>query len=235
MDVDRLWKVLDSVQAQIRVFDAKAQIVIAIDGVLAGFFGSQTVKIAELLASHPSSAISLSLILIGAACLLLLASSLMFAVFTVHPRLHLNQPHSRLFFVHLYNECGRDYAKARQLLTSLSDEDLSADLANQVLATSIICSTKSHRFKYGLFAMCGSVILWIATLFFQFAAQHRITTSVTTATVSRASIGTDPVTQLSSVSAQCAVPLQTGSAAISPTKLKNHSEPQKRKQRVPCP
>src|SRR5271166_1312098 len=129
MDVDKLWKVLDSVQAQIRVFDAKAQIVIAIDGVLAGFFGAQTVKIAELLALQPSSAISWSLILIGAACLVALASSVMFAVFTVHPRLHLNQPHSRVFFAHLYGEFGRDYTKARQALTSVSDEDLSADLA----------------------------------------------------------------------------------------------------------
>jgi Family of unknown function (DUF5706) len=178
MDVDRLWKVLDSVQAQIRVFDAKAQIVIAIDGVLAGFFGSQTVKIAELLALQPFSVISWSLMLIGAACLVALASSMMFAVFTVHPRLHLNQPPSRIFFAHLYEEFGRDYAKARDALTSVSDEHLSADIANQVLATSIICSTKAHRFKYGLFTMCGAVLLWIAILFCQFIAQHKITASV---------------------------------------------------------
>jgi hypothetical protein len=234
MDVDRLWKVLDAVQAQIRVFDTKAQIVIAIDGVLAGFFGSQTVKIAELSALQPSSVVSRALVLIGAACLLLLASSVMFAVFTVHPRLHLNQPRSRLFFVHIYDECGRDYSKARQVLTSLSDEDLSADLANQVLATSIICNTKSHRFKYGLFAMCGSVILWIAILFFQFVAQHRITASVTGAPVSRASIGADPATRPSLPSTQSAVALQP-TAVIPPARPKHNSERHGGKQHIPCP
>lgn len=225
MDVDKLWKVLDSVQAQIRVFDAKAQIVIAIDGVLAGFFGSQTVKIAELLALQPSSAISWPLMLIGATCLVALASSVMFAVFTVHPRLHLNQPHSRLFFAHLYNEFGRDYAKARQALTSVSDEDLSADLANQILATSAICSKKSQRFKYGLFTMGGAVLLWIATLFFQFVAEHRITA------VNHAIASADA--NLQRVATQTPTPAATLTPAL-PAGPNKESRGQARKQHIPC-
>lgn len=234
MDVDKLWKVLDSVQAQIRVFDAKAQIVIAIDGVLAGFFGSQTVKIAELLALQPSSAISWSLILIGATCLVALASSVMFAVFTVHPRLHLNQPHSRLFFAHLYNEFGRDYAKARQALTSVSDEDLSADLSNQILATSAICSKKSHRFKYGLFTMCGAVLLWIATLFFQFIAQHRIASSAPIGVAGYPNVTAGASLHPATTRTPSVMSSPTSTTAIDKAPLHKTSRGPSQKQQVPC-
>lgn len=172
MDLDRLWKVLDSVQAQIRVFDAKAQIVIAIDGVLAGFFGSQTIKIAELLASQHGTASSVCLVTTLFLCIGLLVISLMLAVSTVHPRLHLDQPHSRLFFAHICSEFKRDYVRAGQVLSSISNDELSADLASQILANSIICETKAKRFKHALLSMSGAVLVWIAILFFQFIVQE---------------------------------------------------------------
>jgi hypothetical protein len=174
MDSDKLWKLLDSVQAQIRVFDTKAQIVIAIDGVLAGFFGTQTAKMAELIGQRPGSIWSVLLLVFGAGCIALLLSSLLLAVNTVHPRLHLGQPNSRLFFVHIFHEFKRDYARAGEVLTSLPVEELSADLANQILANSIVCCTKAKRFKHALYAMSAAVIVWIVVLFVQFAVQERI-------------------------------------------------------------
>jgi hypothetical protein len=48
MDRDEVWKLLDAVQSQIRVFDTKAQVALAIDSALAGFLGSQILKTAEL-------------------------------------------------------------------------------------------------------------------------------------------------------------------------------------------
>jgi len=101
MDADKLWKLLDSVQAQIRVFDTKAQIVIAIDGVLAGFFGTQIAKMAEAIGQQHGSTWHVLLGVFDVASLILLVSSLLLAVNTVHPRLHLDQPNSRLFFAHI--------------------------------------------------------------------------------------------------------------------------------------
>jgi hypothetical protein len=182
MESDKLWKILDSVQAHIRVFDAKAQIVIAVDGVLAGFFGSQTVKIAELIAlQRPPSALSLTLAVVGVTCVVALGSSLMFAVFTVYPRLHLKQPDSRIFFAHICRQFGRDYAKGAAAFASLNEEELAADLSNQIVANSIICSTKAQRFRNGLLLMSSAVLLWIVTLFFQFAVQHSVTRSASPA------------------------------------------------------
>src|SRR6267154_3252286 len=142
MDSDKLWKLLDSVQAQIRVFDTKAQIVIAIDGVLAAFFGTQTSKMAELIGQQPNSTFSVFLIVFAVGCIGFLVYSLLFAVATVHPRLHLDQPNSRLFFIHIAQEFKRDYSRAGEVLTSLTPDQLSADLAHQILVNSIICCTK---------------------------------------------------------------------------------------------
>lgn len=178
MDTDKLWKVLDSVQAHIRVFDAKAQIVIAVDGVLAGFFGSQTVKIAELIAQlRPASALSVTLAVAAVACIVALGSSLMLAVFTVYPRLHLKQPDSRIFFAHICREFGQDYAKGASAFASMNEEVLASDLSNQIVANSIICSAKAERFRNGLLLMACAVLLWIFTLCFQFAVQHEVTRS----------------------------------------------------------
>jgi len=185
MDSDKLWKLLDSVQAQIRVFDTKAQIVIAIDGVLAGFFGTQTAKMAELIGQQPSSIFSVFLIVFGVGCIGFLLYSLMFAVATIHPRLHLDQPHSRLFFVHISQEFKRDYSRAAEVLTSLTPEELSADLAHQILVNSIICCTKAKRFKHALLAMSAAVIVWVLVLFMQFARQEEAVVSITPVSQSR--------------------------------------------------
>jgi Pycsar effector protein len=172
MDSDKLWKLLDSVQAQIRVFDTKAQIVIAVDGVLAGFFGTQTSKMAELIGQQPSSIFSILLIVFGVGCIGFVLYSLLFAVATVHPRLHLDQPNSRLFFVHIAQEFKRDYSRAGDVLMGLTLDELSVDLAHQILVNSIICCTKAKRFKHALLAMSAAVIVWVLVLFMQFARQE---------------------------------------------------------------
>jgi hypothetical protein len=162
------------VQAQIRVFDTKAQIVIAVNGVLAGFFGSQTSKMAELIGQRPGSIWSILLVGAGVVCIGLVLSSLLLAVNTVHPRLHVDQPNSRLFFAHIFDEFGRDYSRAASVLTSLTGEELNADVSNQILANSIVCSAKAKRFKYALFAMSGAIIVWVFVLFIQFGGQEAL-------------------------------------------------------------
>jgi hypothetical protein len=182
MNADRLWKILDSVQAHVRVFDAKAQIVIAIDGILAGFFGSQTVKLVELLGQLPNSILPVVLVATGVTCLVALGASLLYAVTTVHARLQLKQPNSRIFFAHICQEFGRNYEKARQAFSSADDDELVADVSNQILANSIICSAKAERFRKSLFLMSFAVLFWLATLVVQGLVQHQISVSLATPT-----------------------------------------------------
>ena len=174
MDVDKLWKLLDSVQSQIRVFDTKAQLVIAIGGLLAGFFGTQTGKMAELIGQRPGSLWSILLTAAGVTCVCLVLCSLLLAVSTVHPRLSLGQPNSRLFFMHIAGEFKENYSHAADVLTALTPEQLSRDLSNQILANSVICCTKAKRFKHALFTLSVAVIVWVFVLFIQFADQEEL-------------------------------------------------------------
>ena len=174
MDTDKLWKILDGVQAQIRAYDTKAQIVVGIDAALLGFLSTQAGAMATAVATRGFHVSTISLIATGVACLVLLLVSLAHAILTVYPRLKLGQPRSRIFFVHLAEDFGRDYAAARQDLVAMNDEALQNDVANQIQANSLVCQAKSNRFAVGLLTMAMGLVLWCSTLVLHFSVQHLV-------------------------------------------------------------
>lgn len=174
MTCDRLWKVLDGIQSQIRAYDAKAQILIAIDGIIAGFLGSNVGKIADAVKNGRSSLSSI-LVAAGALALIFLVVSLTHAVLTVQPHVRLNQPASSIFFLHIANGFESEYAKARDTLVGMTDVAHAEDLGNQILATSLICRTKAKRFDIALFSMCAALIAWVAMLVVQFVIEQQHT------------------------------------------------------------
>jgi hypothetical protein len=177
MNADRLWKILDAIQAQIRSFDTKAQIALGINGILAGFFGANTGKLGESWIHASSTYSARLLIALAILTLLLMSISVMFAVFTIHPRLHLKQPNSHIFFAHISNVFGNDYEQLRKTFNCITESEHIADLENQILAVSIICSKKAQLFKYALFTMAVGLWLWVATLGIQFRVAQRIDTA----------------------------------------------------------
>jgi hypothetical protein len=164
MNADRLWKILDAIQGQIRAFDTKAQIVIGINGILAGFFGASAGKLGETFAAAAGTWLSPWIIVFAVLTLLFMLGSILIAVFTIHPRLHLNQPQSRIFFAHISNEFGADYPRMRQSYECLTEHEHQADLENQILTVSTICCKKARLFKYALFSMAIALIAWVGML-----------------------------------------------------------------------
>src|SRR5436309_854119 len=134
MDVQHVWRILDGIQAQIRAYDAKAQIVIGIDGALAGLLVTQTSSVAAALVATWPQAKAIGLVASAAVCIVLLTTSIGFATFTIYPRLKLNQPNSLLFFDHIVGLFGANYEKARETYSGTSEDELRSDLSNQVLA-----------------------------------------------------------------------------------------------------
>src|ERR1700746_1076670 len=57
MNFDRMWNLLDSIQSQVRAFDATAQVAIAVNGILAGFVAAEIIKAAEYGGSGAATAI----------------------------------------------------------------------------------------------------------------------------------------------------------------------------------
>lgn len=163
MTIDQLWKLLDSIQTQIRTFDTKAQIALGLDSVLAGLLGAQLAKGFELAKWHfdfiLTSLLAISILSIGS-----LVTSAFFAILTVIPRLHLDQPKSHFFFCHLVELYGRNFHAAEKSLIALDDQQMLRQLASQVQTTAIICDVKASRSLRALRFMTITLILYIATI-----------------------------------------------------------------------
>lgn len=162
MNIDQLWKLLDSVQAQIRTFDTKAQIALGLDSLLAGLLGAELAKGFELAKWHFDYILT-GLLIIAVASIVSLLASALFAIFTVVPRLHLDQPKSHFFFCHLVEMYGRKFHAAEKSLIALADDQMLHQLASQVQTNSIICDVKASRSRHALWLMTVALVLYVMT------------------------------------------------------------------------
>lgn len=170
MKVERLVQILDAVQSQIRFFDTKAQLVLGIDGILAGFLGVNTETIASAISDKSPSWVSIGLDIFFAAYLIALVLSLLWGFKTVYPRTDVKQPESRIFFIHVARHYKENYKQAVEDLTGMSDEHLSDDIAKQVLANSRVGLDKYESLKKAVFWMGISVFCWVWILTLLFVA-----------------------------------------------------------------
>ena|SRR5437016_6258655 len=166
MDRTTLLYILDSIQTQIRFFDMKAQLVLATDGVLAGFLGLQTPRVAAAIRSEHWSASTFPLLVTFAGCCAMLLFSLYQGFRTVRPRVKLSQPESRIFFDHIAKQYGSDYSRIAEEYLRIPDEELQRDAATQILATSKLCSAKLHDLTLAADYLLVALLFWLATLLF---------------------------------------------------------------------
>ena len=164
MKVEQLLRILDGIQNQIRFLDTKAQIVLGIDGVLAGFVGLHTKTIALAISDKCLSWPNIGLEMFYAAYLIALVLSLFWALKAVYPRTEVKQPKSRIFFIHIAKEYQEDYKKISTDLSNMSNEELSEDVSKQILANSRVGLEKYESFKKAVVSMAISVFCWVSIL-----------------------------------------------------------------------
>jgi len=143
MTFDRIKSLLESIQAQIRAFDSKAQVLLGVNGVLAGFISAELAKTTDYGLGMPKRIVALAIVLSIAAIAALISFGLSLRV--LNPQLHLSQPHSNFFFCHIAQHYGRNFKQAAQDFLALEEQAAAEDLAQQVLANSIICDVKAKR------------------------------------------------------------------------------------------
>jgi len=170
MKVERLLQILDGIQSQIRFLDTKAQIVLGIDGVMAGFLGLHTKTIASAVFDRWLSWPSIGLEIFYAAYLIAVVLSLYWVFKTVYPRTDVNQPKSRIFFIHIAENYQEDYKRVSTELVDMSDEELSDDTSKQILANSRVGLEKYESLKKAVVWMAISVFCWISILTLLFVA-----------------------------------------------------------------
>jgi hypothetical protein len=149
MDEGQLWKLLDSLQAQIRAFDTKAQVALGLDSLMAGLMGTEIVRAVDLSSWHIDGSTAWFCAFAGSSVISLLVS-VVFAIRTALPRLHLKQLRSHFFFCHLVELYGRRFGEAAKSLIALSDKQMVQELATQVQANAIICDAKSSGSRAAL-------------------------------------------------------------------------------------
>jgi hypothetical protein len=163
MNAEQLSKLLESTQGHIRAFDSKAQIALGLDSLLAGFVGAELAKGFEFASWHFSGWL-VTLLVISILSLAAAIGSAFFAIFTIVPRLHLQQPKSHFFFCHLVEMYGRNYHAAANSLIALNEDQVLHQLASQVHTNAIIGDAKASRSCRALYLMLTALILYIMAL-----------------------------------------------------------------------
>lgn len=163
MDRDAIWKLLGDVQAQIRVFDTKAQVALGIDGVLAGFLGAQLLKVAGDGAKAPMIPVVLALGL-SLVSFTSMATSFALALRAVNPTLELKQPRSHFFFAHIAEKHGLDFNSAARDLIYLSEGKVVEELGTQVAVNSVIGTYKAQRCQRALIATAVALAFYLLSL-----------------------------------------------------------------------
>lgn len=163
MNTDQLSKLLESIQAHIRVFDTKAQIALGLDSLLVGFVGAELAKGCEL-ASWNFHGSLITLLVTAALSLTGAVLSALFAIVTIVPRLELKQPKSHFFFCHLVEMYGRDYQRAATALIELGEDQIQHQLATQIQTNAVIAEAKAARSSRALYLMTAGLSLYITSL-----------------------------------------------------------------------
>lgn len=156
--------ILQGVNEWLRFSDSKAGVIIAFQGVTAGFLISNAKILSEVgkLGGSCTRFICLFLLVIGAASSLI---SLLYSFKVVYPRLNIGEPKSRIFFAHIASlKTATDYSKE----ISNKDYDLETDISNQIWANSKVAWRKYKAIHYSMLTAAigyvtlglGSLIVW---------------------------------------------------------------------------
>lgn len=148
--IESLWKIYDAINDLIRFADTKATAILAINGVIAGFFFSNINEVQIFLGQKPPSvvplAIAITFVLLSAGC----------SAYCILPRLG-SKKNCLIFFCDIARNYKRDtdYETAWKKVTRSKME---TDLTHQIWANSKIASK-----KYDL-VWC-SVLFFVSALF----------------------------------------------------------------------
>jgi hypothetical protein len=169
MTTERLFRLLDTVQSHIRIFDTKAQIVMAGAGLLATAYSVMAPRYEKaLIDQSPSTPLSILTLLLGAAGLAAFVFCLVNAFLTLNPRTKLKQPDSLLFFVHLSRQYGTDYLRCFKDISHVTEELLRRDLTNQILVNSNICNKKCSHARGALQFLFAGFACWVVLFILTF-------------------------------------------------------------------
>lgn len=150
---ENLWNTYNALNEWIRFSDTKATALLAINGVITGFYFSNIAQLKSILSDKPITCFPLLMIVV-----FIFLSSL-FSMFCIIPRLKINKKDSLIFFYDIAKKYSNveEYQKAVE--ESLIGGNFKKELSSQIWANSKV-STK--KYDWVTFSIC----FFVATIFF---------------------------------------------------------------------
>jgi hypothetical protein len=153
-----LWKTYDAINELIRFADTKATAILAIDGVIAGFFFSNIETIQNVLSQKPVAIIPL-IMAVGFILISLGASA-----YCIAPRLKMNKSECPIFFYDISKYPSVEaYKKAAE--SEMSNDKIERHLTDQIWANSKIAERKYEAVTMSVIVFVALVITSIAFMF----------------------------------------------------------------------
>ncbi len=148
---ENLWKTYEAINELVRFADTKATAILAVNGVIAGFYFSNIGTLQAILLQKPTTLAPLLMV----AGFLLISSG--FSAYCIVPRLKVNKSKCLVLFCDIADFSSADeYEKAIQ--NEMTDDKVEKYLVDQIWATSKIATTKYS-------AVTTSIIIFVALLF----------------------------------------------------------------------
>ena len=161
---ENLWKTYEAINQFIRFADTKATAILAVNGVIAGFYFSNIGTIQTILEQKPIAFMPLAVAMAS------VVISVVFSAYCIIPRLKMNKSNCLIFFYDIAKNypTASDYEKA--IKEEISDEKIDKYLADQIWANSKIAVKKYNAVDLSIVFF---VVTVIASIVFGFMAFWR--------------------------------------------------------------
>lgn len=156
-EIENLWKIYETINEWIRFSDTKATAILAINGVITGFYFSNIAELRSIIAQQLIAFIALDLVVST------IVISTLCSTFCIVPRLKIGKKSSLIFFFDIaknFSTVG-DYAEAVNQ-TLKNDTEIKTQIVNQIWANSKVAFEKYGWVKRSAYFFVGTVFANIA-------------------------------------------------------------------------
>jgi len=162
VNLQTYFSILNGVQEQIRFADRKAAFFFAMNALLFGFIsrGFFTLREAFAASGGQGAALWISIVVLSLYCIGAVVS-VGIVVWSIMSRFGELAPKSKVYFGHIMNQYGKDYAKYVKETLEMSDKDWAEEIGTQIVEVSHIALTKHKLLKIAAWFSLGAFILWV--------------------------------------------------------------------------
>lgn len=154
--IEQLWKVYDTTNEWIRFSDTKATAILAMNGIIAGFYFSNMTKLQNMLAIRHILIIPL---VVGVCTILF---STICSALCMVPRLKIVKDDSLIFFSDIAKGYSTVDSYEKAIKKTLTDDGVKTEITHQIWANSKVAHEKYNWITYSVYFFAATVFASLA-------------------------------------------------------------------------